>query len=213
VKSCLICDDHAMMREALAGAIAYGWPQAQITLAGDFAAARTAALALAADGRPDLILCDLVMPGAAPLEGVQNLRRAAPSTPILVITGNEEDNMLLDLFDAGIAGFASKASDGAIIEAAVRLVLAGGRYLPPHLLDLVARRSGAVAPAPVGARLTERQAEILRLMASGLSNKEIARQLDLSPATVKTHAAAAFAALGAANRTEAVVRARQTGLI
>jgi DNA-binding NarL/FixJ family response regulator len=211
MKSCLICDDHAMMREALAGAVAIGWPQAVVTQAADFPQAWRAAT----DG-PDLIISDLIMPGAGPVEGVRGLKAAAPGAPILVVTGNEEDEVLLALFELGIAGFAPKTSKSAIIEAAIRLVLAGGRYLPPRMVELaVARAGGGPPPAglAVSPRLTERQTDVLARIALGRSNKEIARELDLSPATVKAHIAAGLAVLGAANRTEAVVRARELGLI
>jgi len=211
MKSCLICDDHAMMREALAGAVAMGWPEAQVSQAADFPQAWRAA-----DAAPDLIISDLAMPGAAPVEGVRRLRQAAPASPILVVTGNEEDAVLLALFDLGIAGFAPKTSKSAIIEAAIRLVLAGGRYLPPRIAELAAARSDAGearAAFASGPRLTARQTDVLKLIALGQSNKQIARDLDLSPATVKAHLAAATAALGAVNRTEAVVKARAIGLI
>jgi DNA-binding NarL/FixJ family response regulator len=208
MKTCLICDDHAMMREALAGAVGLGWPEAAIAEAEDFPQAWVAAMA-----RPDLIICDLVMPGAGPVDGVRRLREAAGEAPVLVVTGNEDDAVLLALLRLGIAGFAPKTSKSAIIEAAIRLILAGGRYLPPRLVEIAARSGApAIATAP-SARLTERQTDVLRLIAGGASNKEIARGLDLSPATIKAHAAAAIAALGAANRTEAVVKARTMGLI
>src|SRR5471030_502623 len=100
MKTCLICDDHAMMREALAGAVALGWPDVEVTQAADFPTAWTAAQA-----QPDLIISDLVMPGATPVEGVGRLRAAAPNSPVLVVTGNEEDAVLLALFRLGIAGF------------------------------------------------------------------------------------------------------------
>src|SRR3954468_921346 len=109
MKSCLICDDHAMMREALAGAVAMGWPDAVVTQAADFPAAWAAAVT----ARPDLIISDLVMPGASPVEGVRRLSEAAPNTPILVVTGNEQDEVLLALFRLGIAGFAPKTSKSA----------------------------------------------------------------------------------------------------
>lgn len=214
MKTCLICDDHAMMREALAGAVAIGWPEAQVIEAADYPSAWRAA-----EARPDLIISDLIMPGSDPVAGIRRLGEAAPETPILVVTGNDEDDLLLALLKLGVAGFAPKTSKSAVIEAAIRLVLAGGRYLPPRLAE-IATRNGAAAPvsgsspasAPL-ARLTERQLDVLRLIATGGSNKEIARDLDLSPATIKAHAAAAIAALGAANRTEAVVRAQSLGLI
>jgi DNA-binding NarL/FixJ family response regulator len=210
VRSCLICDDHALMRSALAGAVGLGWPEATVALAPDFPTAWAAAAA----NPPDLIVSDLTMPGASPLDGIARLRAAASATPVLVVTGNEDDALLLDLFDLGIAGFVPKTARAEAIEAAIRVVLAGERYLPARLLELVGRRAGSPAmPAAPTARLTGRQAEILERMAAGESNKTIARALDLSPSTVKTHAAAAFAALGAANRTEAVVRARALKLI
>jgi two-component system, NarL family, nitrate/nitrite response regulator NarL len=211
MKTCLICDDHVMMREALAGAVALGWPDADVSEAADFPSAWTAA----AD-RPDLIISDLVMPGASPVEGVRRLRAAAPDTPILVVTGNEEDDVLLALLQLGIAGFAPKTSKSAIIEAAIRLILAGGRYLPPRIVELASSRHGLSSEPPqrmVMARLTERQLDVLKLTALGRSNKEIARDLDLSPATIKAHVAAAIAALGATNRTEAVAKAQGMGLI
>jgi DNA-binding NarL/FixJ family response regulator len=210
VRRCLICDDHALMRDALAGAVGLGWPEAAVALAADYPSAWEAASSAA----PDLILSDLTMPGASPLDGIARLRAASPATPILVVTGNEDDALLLDLFDLGIAGFVPKTARAEAIEAAIRVLLAGERYLPARLLDLVGRRAGSpAAPSAPAARLTGRQAEILERMAAGQSNKTIARALDLSPSTVKTHAAAAFAALGAANRTEAVVRARELKLI
>jgi len=206
VRSCLICDDHAMLREALSGAVAVNWPDTAIVQCADFPSAW-----VAAEAQPDLILSDLIMPGASPLEGVGRLRAIAPASPILVVTGNEDDATLLALFDLGVSGFAPKTSKSAVIEAAMRLILAGGRYLPPRFIDIAARR-GHEAPAP-SARLTARQVDVLKLISVGQSNKEIARDLDLSPATIKAHTAAAIATLGASNRAEAVFKARELGLI
>lgn len=208
MKLCLICDDHVMMREAISGAVQFGWPEAEITQAGDYDTAWAAMAALS----PDLCISDLVMPGAGPVEGIRRLRQAAPDTPLLVVTGNEDDATLLALFDLGIAGFAPKTSKSAVIEAAIRLVLAGGRYLPPRLVELAAQRGGG-APAPQSVRLTERQSDVLARIATGKSNKEIARDLNLSPATVKAHIAAIILALGATNRTDATYKARVLGLV
>jgi two-component system, NarL family, nitrate/nitrite response regulator NarL len=209
MQSCLICDDHAMMREAITGAVQFGWPDAEVTQAGDYPAAWEAMAALT----PDLCISDLVMPGASPVEGVRRLHAAAPHTPILVVTGNEEDATLLALFDLGIAGFAPKTSKSAVIEAAIRLILAGGRYLPDRVIELAALRSGRAPQHASAARLTERQRDILVQLETGRTNKEIARDLDLSPATVKAHTAAVILALGAVNRTDAVYKAREMGLI
>ncbi len=202
-----------MMRQALSGAIAMTWPEATVTAVPDFAAAWSAAAE-----SPDLILCDLSMPGAEPIDGIRGVREAAPDAPLVVVTGNEDDGLLLDLFDLGIAGFIPKSASGELVEMALRLVLAGGLYLPPRIVALARTRSNGerslAGHADLGlAKLTDRQLEVLKLVADGLSNKEIARDLTLSPATVKTHVAAIIGALEATNRTEAAFRARQLGLV
>jgi DNA-binding NarL/FixJ family response regulator len=215
MKTCLICDDHALVREALAGTVRLGWPDARITEVGDF----PSAWAEAAKGY-DLCIADLMMPGAGPLAGIDGIIRAAPSMSLLIVTGTEDDTLLLDLLDRGVAGFAPKSASGAIIEAALRLIDAGGRYLPPRLADIAASRgdSGKTSPtrdmaAVLAERLTVRQMDVLRLVAQGRSNKEIARQLALAPSTVKTHLASVMVCLGAANRTDASIKARMLNLL
>jgi DNA-binding NarL/FixJ family response regulator len=209
MKACLICDDHGLIREALAGTVRLGWPEVRITTASDFPAAWAAA-----PGH-DVCIADLTMPGAAPLEGIARLQSTAPDMAILVVTGTGDDSLLLDLLDLGIAGFAPKSAGGAIIEAALRLIDAGGRYLPPRLAEIASSRyqRAIAAPDTKGALLTDRQTEVLRLAASGRSNKEIALALGLSPATIKTHLATIQASLGARNRTEAALKARALDLL
>lgn len=216
MKSCLICDDHALVRDALAGAIMAQWPGVAISTAATFPDAWQGAAA-----SPELCLADLAMPGADERSGIAGLRRAAPAMPVLVITGSHDDRLLLDLIASGVSGFVAKTQGTAIILAAINLVLAGGRYLPPRLAELAGRlpdppRARAVETSPGGApgsRVTARQAAVLRLVAKGCTNKEIARLLDLSPATIKTHVAQAIAAIGATNRTDAAIRATALGLI
>ena len=215
MKSCLICDDHALVREAVVGTIRLGWPAVAVSEAGDFPAAW--AVCRAATPPFDLCLADLMMPGADPLTGIAGLMRAAPAMPILVITGTQDDALLVELITMGVAGFAAKTSSGKIIDAAIRLILAGGRYLPPRMADLAAGyadagrrtamrdRDGSVGDPP---HLTGRQRDVLRLMEQGLSTKDIARTLGLAPSTVKTHLSQIFLILGATNRTEASQLAR-----
>ena len=200
-----------MMREALVGSVRLAFPGVAIAEAGDFPSAWAAA-----GQRPDLIMSDLGMPGAGPADGISGLLRAAPAVPVLVVTANEEDVLLLQLFDLGIAGLIPKSATGRIIEAAIRLILAGGRYLPDRVIELASARSGASAlmrPAPSTgngtSRLTARQIEVIEKMAQGQTNKEIARSFGISPATVKAHAMAAFMSLGVSTRAEAVGKAQR----
>jgi DNA-binding NarL/FixJ family response regulator len=215
MKTCLICDDHALVREALAGTVRMSWPDAVVDVAGDFPEAWEKAKA-----NPDLIICDLIMPGSGPLSGIDGVIRVAPNSPLLVVTGTEDDALLLDLLDRGVAGFAPKTASGSIIDAAIRLILAGGRYLPTRLADIATARidDGTVSPirddvARISERLTDRQMDVLKLIAKGQSNKEIARTLDLAPSTVKSHLSQVLMCLGATNRTDASVKARMLDLI
>jgi DNA-binding NarL/FixJ family response regulator len=214
MKTCLICDDHVLVREALEGTVKLAWPDVKTTCVGDF----PSAWAEAAKGY-DMCLADLYMPGAGPLDGVRGLKRAAPTMPILIVTGTEDDMLMLDLLELGVSGFTPKTASGGIVEAALRLIHAGGRYLPPRLAEIAASRidTGAVAATRVASTaaegLTERQIAVLRLIAKGRSNKEIARSLALAPSTVKTHVAHIQAFLGATNRTDASIRAQAMNLL
>ena len=205
MRSCLIADDHALVRDALAGALLGRWPEATVTQAADYPTAWASATEV------ELILADLNMPGAIGIEGIARLQALAPATPLVVITGSADDRALLDLLAVGVAGFLGKNEGTAVILAAIELVLAGGRYLPPRVAELAA--GATTTPAPDPAPVSPRQREVLRLIASGHSNKEIAQALHVSPATIKTHVASAIAAVGAQNRTDAAVKARSRGWI
>lgn len=210
MQSCLICDDHALMRDALSAAVGGRWPEAEIRQAGNFGEAWTIA-----ESAPDLCLVDLMMPGAGPVEGVRGLLSAAPDSRVIVVTGSHDDALLVELLKSGVDGFLQKTATSDVILAAIELVLAGGRYLPPRVAELAVAQSQHAA-APASSQLsfaTDRQRAVLRLVAQGLSNKEIARELGISPATVKTHVGNAIASVGAANRTEAAIRAREAGVI
>lgn len=209
MQSCLICDDHALVLEALSGAIASRWPTAAITQASNFPDAwAQAALA------PGMIIADLVMPGADERGGIGGLRRAAPDAALIVLTGSHDDGVLLDLLATGVNGFIQKTSGTDVILAAIELVLAGGRYLPPRVAEIVGGKRPSAAPGNAErAIVTPRQQAVLRLIADGLSNKEIARALGVAPTTVKTHVAQAIASVGAQNRTDAAIKATSLGLI
>ena len=210
----LVCDDHPLVRAAIAMAaeeVAGGRP---VVTARDFPDAWSVA------ERAEIRLClvDLHMPGAEPLEGIRGLQARAPAARFVVVSGSDSDADLLGALELGVDGFVPKSAEPEVLTAALRLVLAGGRYLPARLAELAAApvrpepAPSSKAHAPYG-RLSERQVEVLRQMSAGRANKEIARELGLSPATVKTHVAQVIALMGAANRTEAAARARALGLI
>lgn len=210
MQSCLICDDHPLVLSGLVAMVASRWPDAGIEVAGDFPAAWAAAGA-----GPDLCLIDLEMPGAAPQQGVAGVLAVMQASRIIVVTGSHDDSLMLTLIADGIAGFVPKTATPAVMLAAIELVLAGGRYLPPRLAAFCGGTvsSAARPPAETGrAGLTPRQVEVAGLVATGLSNKDIARRLAVSPATVKSHVAQVIAILGAGNRTDAAVKARSLGI-
>lgn len=204
----LICDDHPMVRQSLAATVRGLWPEAELYEAGDFPTAW-----VLAERSPDLALVDLGMPGATPIDGVRALLGRAPAARCLVVTGSGEDVMASELAAIGVAGLVRKTAPSAVVEAAMAMVAGGGRYLPAHILAAPAARAAApTTPAP-RISLTDRQREVLRLMAEGQSNKAIGRALSITPETVKSHVSQIFAELGAVNRADACVRAKTLGLI
>jgi DNA-binding NarL/FixJ family response regulator len=177
----------------------------------------------------DLALLDLHLNGASGSNALIALRRLLPDTMVVVITGEEDPQLIRRCIDLGAAGFIPKSSTSQVMISALRLALAGGTYLPPHVLETSFR---AAPPAPfrgpnsagsrsrestphgggLAERLSSRQLEVLLLAVRGRSNKMIARELSLSEGTVKQHLSAAFRTLGVANRTEAVFAAADIGL-
>ena len=216
----LVCDDHPLVRAALAAAVAQVSEGRKVLTAGDF----TEAFRIA-EGERSISLClvDLHMPGAGPIDGLRGIRDRAPGAKLIVVTGSEDDSELLAALDLGVDGFVPKTAEPGVADAAIRLVAAGGRYLPPRVAEILARRDAAPSPPAVRrpvafqeaafGRLSDRQREVLRLLAAGRSNKQIAQALTLSPATVKAHVAHILGVLGVGNRTEAAVSARANGVV
>lgn len=207
MKSCLICDDHAILREAMAQTIRKGWPDALLHEAEDYPSAWEAA------AKPfDLCISDLVMPGSEPLAGIYRLRSLQPEMPIIILTGSHDDAVMMDLLALGAEGFVPKSSSGPVIEAAINLVLAGGRYLPTRVLELSSELS-VKTNEPTDIRLTRQQHRVLTGLVRGQSNKEIALDLGVAPSTIKFHVDSLFEKLDARNRVDAIGRARIFGLV
>lgn len=153
----------------------------------------------------DLILLDLAMPGMSPHKGFAKIRARVPTVPLVILSGTDDPSTVRDLMKAGASGFIHKSQPPEIVLSALRLVLAGGTYIPPSALDL---------PEPdQELHLTDRQMQVLHLLAEGSANKTIARELGLALPTVKIHVAALLRRLSATNRTEAVRSAMRSGLI
>jgi DNA-binding NarL/FixJ family response regulator len=209
----LLADDHEVVRLALRVALAPLGEDIEWIEAADAAATEAA---LSAHPDLDLALIDLTMPGTHGTQTIADLHRRYPTIPLVVMSATEDAALVARLIDDGVAGFIPKSDPAAVMLQAVRLVLAGGTYAPLRL------RTGArPAPAesaagterstgaPQMAGLTARQADVLRLLARGLPNKLIARELGLSEGTVKVHLLAIFRVLRARNRTEAVLAAQK----
>lgn len=185
----LICDDHPLMRQALVATLKARWPGVLFEEANSFPDTW-----IKAQSAPDFCLVDLAMPGAEPVEGLRRLRAAAPDAVLLVVTGLDDEPLLRDVLACGVVAVLPKTLEsGALMHAIERAV--------PQL-------AGAA-----GARPARRQLEVLGLMADGLTNKEIALRLGLSPATVKIHVARVIEMLAASNRTDAVARAQRAGIV
>jgi DNA-binding NarL/FixJ family response regulator len=195
-----IADDHPLVRAALRDTLAPLEPPPRFVEGNDGASAL--ALASAQPG-PDLLLMDLKMPGSRGLDDLRMLRERFPSMPIIVVSADDAPGTVNAVVALGVAGFIPKSDAADVIRNAVRIVLAGGTYVPARFAG--ATGNGAAAQAG----LTERQVEVLRLLGSGRSNKEIARELGITEGTVKVHLLSVFRALGVRNRTEAVLAAQR----
>jgi len=208
--SLLIADDHEVVRLALRHAL-QALADDLVVFEAEDAPTTEARLAQCRDGNhpASVALVDWKMPGVAGVGWFRGLIVANPATRIVVMSGAEDAAVVRELLVAGAAGFIPKTDSAAVILQAMRLVLAGGTYAPVRLLSPDSDAAATVRRASgIGVEsLTERQLDVLRLLAKGLPNKLIARELKLSEGTVKVHVLAIFRTLSVKNRTEAVVAA------
>jgi DNA-binding NarL/FixJ family response regulator len=161
----------------------------------------------------DLILLDLHLPDSYGFEGIKRLRSAPEASPIVVVSGEDSTAQIHECIAQGAMGFVPKSSNTEELFIAMKRILSGATYLPSHCLQVVEKTARPKAPAIThGLMLTKRQREVLAKVIQGKPNKVIARELDISDTTVKTHVLAVLTALGVHNRTEAVYRAAALGL-
>jgi DNA-binding NarL/FixJ family response regulator len=209
----LIADDHELFRDGLRHVLDQLGGALTIVEASDFTQAIEA---VGREGDIDIVLLDLAMPGMPWNEGLQRLKELLPEqTPIIVLSASDDRRHVLQAVNMGAAGFIPKTSSSRVMLSALKLVLSGGVYLPPALLEQGSHGldgSGPMASESAVSFLTPRQREVLALLGQGKSNKEIARVLQLAEGTVKLHVTAILKALNVNNRTRAVVAASQLGL-
>jgi DNA-binding NarL/FixJ family response regulator len=202
---CIIADDHPAIVAAVAQFLD---DEDEVELVG-----RTAdgdqALRLIEQLAPDVALLDIRMPSLGGIEIARRLNDAASPTAVVLYTGNADRSVLLEALDAGARGFLLKEAPLDDLTRAIRIVATGGTYVDPALAGVLA---GAQAAERLTS-LTKREREILRLLADGMRNEQVARELSISPLTVRTHVKKAMEKLEADTRTQAVARALRESLI
>ncbi len=211
----LVVEDHALVREGLARLLLQLEEGVTVNERADF---ESALALLDSEQDFDLVLLDLALPGIDGFAGLDILRKRYPAIPVAVVSAFDDVPTVTRVMNHGASGFIPKAFAGDALLNAVREVLAGnifhpGTVQPQAKIDDAAPlppQKGTVLPAEIG--LTDRQAQVLALMVRGLSNRDIAQQLDLSEGTVKIHATAVFKALGVSSRTQALVAVARYGV-
>jgi len=210
----LVADDQELVRAGFCVIL----EAAGFTVVGE-AADGEAAVALAASERPDVVLMDVRMPVMDGLEATRRITSSGDGAPkVVILTTFDLDDYVYEALRAGASGFLLKDAPRADLAAAIRVAAAGDALLAPsvtrRLIEAFARRPAPAAPSPSRlASLTPRERDILLLVARGLSNAEIARDLVVSEATVKTHVGHLLAKLGLRDRVQAVILAYETGAI
>lgn len=206
----LLADDHPIVRAGLAGLLS---DEADLNVVGQ-ASDGEEAVRLAAETAPDVVLMDLRMPrmdGVAATAAIVAARGASPVPRVLILTTYESDDQILAAIEAGAAGYLLKAAPQEEIVAGIRSVAAGQSALSPQVAVRLVERMQR--PEPAAAQLTPRETEVLRLVALGTANKQIAVQLGIGESTVKTHLLNVFDKLGVTDRTRAVTLAMERGLL
>jgi DNA-binding NarL/FixJ family response regulator len=198
----MVCEDHVIVREGLVSLLEATADFQVIAEAGD----GQTAIELYRQQRPDVTLIDLRMPRLDGVEVIRTIRREFPGSRFLVLTTYDSEDDITRALQAGASGYLLKGTNRTTLRDAIRLVHAGRRYLPPEVAD-------RVIPGGAAIELTERELEVLRRIAEGLSNREIGDQLGISESTVKTHVNHLLGKLGATDRTKALVLALKRGLV
>jgi DNA-binding NarL/FixJ family response regulator len=208
--SIFIADDHAIVREGLKLLVSAQPEMRVVGEAGDGHAAYQGIVEL----RPDVAVMDLSMPGLSGAQATEHLKRSCPEVKVVALTVHEDESYLRGLLEAGAVGYILKRSAAEELIHAIRRVAAGGVYLDPSLagklVSVYLDDRSIAEPTDLG-ELTDREAEVVRLIAMGHSNKEIAARLGISVKTVETHKARSLEKLDLHSRADLVRHALQHG--
>jgi len=211
----LLVDDQRLMREGLRILLEMEEDLEIVGEAGD----GEAALAAYAELRPDVVLMDVQMPGMDGVEATWRLRERWPEAKVMILTTFDDDEYVFEGLRAGALGYLLKDVSGSELAAAARTVAAGGALIQPSVARKVVAELARMAPparsmdAALAEPLTEREVGILRLVAEGLTNRQIAQRLSLAEGTVKNYVTNILGKLGARDRTQAAIRARELGVV
>jgi DNA-binding NarL/FixJ family response regulator len=203
----LLVDDHPIIHQTLGAVVRSVLPQAQFHAESDLAGGLARARQLK---DLELVLLDLGLPGCSGLDALIRFRKTLPTVRIAIISATEDPGSVRAALDAGAVGYVPKTSPPKVLANALQLILQGGTYIPPQLMDehLAPKKEPKLSDFGI----TDRQADVLRLLIKGHSNAEIAHQLSIAENTVKQHAHAAYRALGVGSRTEVIVELARLGI-
>ncbi|QYJ15670.1 Transcriptional regulatory protein LiaR [Rubrobacter xylanophilus DSM 9941] len=209
----IIADDHDLIR---AGFRLVLEQEPDFAVVGEASSGREA-IELCRALRPDVVVMDVAMPGMDGLEATRQIKEEHPEVAVLVVTAHENPEYMLEALKAGAAGYVLKSSPLPRIISALRRLLSGesplNQELAARLIQDLARHPGGEGPPEPAEELTSREREVLLLMARGRTNPEIARELVISRGTAKSHVQNIIRKLGVSDRTQAVARAFELGLI
>ncbi|MBQ4400119.1 MAG: response regulator transcription factor [Alphaproteobacteria bacterium] len=218
----LIADDHELFLQGLEFILRKEYPTAEITLTDSY----TGIFDILQKRKDfDLILTDLAMPGANWREAITKMHNVCPETPIIIISAVFEPEILQETYNLGVSGYVSKSFSNSLILSAINLVMAGGMYIPPEVMKMSMKSSSESVrnlirdldrPRVTGENnygLTPRQTEVLECLAEGMPNKQIAYKLGVSEGTIKIHITLLMKTLEVTNRTAAVRKAAQLGIL
>lgn len=207
----LLADDHAILRAGLRSLL---MPESDLDIVGE-AGDGAQALQLAMQLRPDLVIMDISMPGVGGIEALEQLQKRLPETKVLMLTLHEDESFLRKAIQAGAAGYVTKRAVESELTNAIQTVIRGDIYIHPAMTRTLLK---GITPEPSAKRknqntLTQREMEVLRLLARGYTNNQIAERLSISPRTVEGHRANLMGKLELRSRMELVEYAEQHNLL